>query len=52
MKHLLAVILTIALPLIGHGQVVENFKAHTQFLASDEMGGRGVGSVGIRLAAE
>ena len=52
MKHLLAVILTIALPLIGHGQVVENFKAHTQFLASDEMGGRGVGSVGGRLAAE
>ncbi len=41
-----------ALPLSSRAQVVDNFKAHTEYLASDELGGRGTGSKDIRLAAE
>ncbi|MFQ5683767.1 MAG: M20/M25/M40 family metallo-hydrolase [Candidatus Binatia bacterium] len=52
MKLTLAVVLMCALPLGSRAQVVENFKAHTEYLASDELGGRGTGSKDIRLAAE
>ncbi len=33
-------------------QTVDRFKSHTEFLASDELEGRGTGSEGIRLAAD
>jgi len=49
---MLVVILMCAPPLSSHAQVVDNFKAHTEYLASDELGGRGTGSKDIRLAAE
>ncbi|MBN4080770.1 M20/M25/M40 family metallo-hydrolase [Caldithrix abyssi] len=52
MKQILAVTLMYALPLCSRAQVVDNFKAHTEYLASDELGGRGTGSKHIRLAAE
>ena len=52
MKQILAVVLMCALPLSSRAQVVDNFKAHTEYLASDELGGRGTGSKDIRLAAE
>ena len=52
MKQILAVALMCALPLSSRAQVVDNFKAHTEYLASDELGGRGTGSKDIRLAAE
>jgi len=52
MKQILAVALMCALPLSSRAQVVDNFKAHTEYLASDELGGRGTGSKDIRLAVE
>ena len=36
----------------SHAQLVDNFKAHTIYLSSDELKGRGTGSEGIKLAAE
>ena len=39
MKQILAAALVCALPLSSRAQVVDNFKAHTGYLASDELGG-------------
>ena len=52
MNQILAVVLMCVLPLSSRAQVVDNFKTHTEYLASDELRGRGTGSKEIRLAAE
>lgn len=53
MKHLvLSAILIYMLPVSVHAQVLENFKSHTEYLASDNLNGRGTGSSDIRLAAD
>ncbi|WP_299531732.1 M28 family peptidase [Ulvibacterium sp.] len=39
------------LPFVLHAQSKDNIRKHTEFLASDELEGRGTGSRGIRLAA-
>jgi len=52
MKQILAIALICVLPLNSRAQLVDNFKAHTEYLASDELRGRGTGSKDIRLAAE
>ncbi len=52
MKQLLAVILMCAVPLSTRAQVIDNFNTHTEYLASDELGGRETGSKHICFAAE
>ena len=44
-------LLCLVVPLLITGQTKENIKQHTEYLASDALGGRGAGSKEIRLAA-
>ncbi len=44
--------LILVLPGSVHAQVLENFKSHTEYLASDALKGRGTGSSDIRVAAD
>lgn len=47
-----ACVLLGALPIVLPAQTAESVKEHTEFLASDELGGRAAGSDGIKKAAE
>ena len=51
-KNYLSFLLLALLPIISFAQLLDSFKAHTTYLASDELKGRGIGSVEIRIAAE
>ena len=48
----LSIIILVSQPTIANCQVLENFKAHVEFLASDRLEGRGPGSRGLQLSAE
>lgn len=53
MKHLvLSVVLLCSQVGDLRAQVLEQFRSHTEYLASDELNGRGTGSSEIRLAAD
>lgn len=52
MKHILSLVLMCTLSVCVRAQVVDNFKSHTEYLASDELKGRGTGSKEIHLAAQ
>ncbi len=52
MKTYTLIYILALLPFEPSAQVVDNFKSHTAYLASDELQGRGTGSEGIQLAAD
>ncbi len=52
LKRCLSLFLLASTPFMSHAQLVDRFKSHTSYLASDELKGRGTGSEGIKRAAE
>ncbi|TMU54465.1 M28 family peptidase [Flagellimonas algicola] len=50
-QNLVKILVVIWLPWLATAQVQDKVRDHTTYLASDELGGRGTGSEGIRKAA-